>query len=129
MRLQNCALMRKTTSTNYEKQQQLEEYCDAAYALHCISGRWKLSLLVQLQQSDLRFSELRQALPLITERILSLQLKELETAGLISKQTGTTAGKTGAIVYTLSPGGKALAPVIKALANWGGAYKPLPAMV
>ncbi len=113
--------MRKTASTNYENRQQLEEFCDAAYTLHCIGGRWKLSLLVQLLDKPLRFSELKQALPLITERVLSLQLKELEVAGLIDKQPGNTAG-----VYSLSARGQSLSPVIQSLSTWGKVHKPVP---
>ena len=116
--------MRKTASTNYENRQQLEEFCDAAYTLHCISGRWKLSLLVQLLDKPLRFSDFKQALPLITERILSLQLKELETAGLIDKQPGHTAG-----TYSLSDRGQSLSPVIQSLSAWGKVHKPAPVMV
>lgn len=116
--------MRKTASTNYENQQELEAFCDAAYTLSRISGRWKLTLLVQLQEGPKRFSALKQALPLITERVLSLQLKELEQSGLITKQQDND-GETGKIFhYTLSPQGLQLAPVIAALAVWGKAFKP-----
>lgn len=114
--------MRKTASTNYENQQHLHERCDAAFTLSCISGRWKLTLLVQLLEGPLRFSDLKQALPLITDRILSLQLKELELAGLVVRQR--EAG-TKIYTYALSAQGRSLEPVINALSDWGKTNKPV----
>jgi DNA-binding HxlR family transcriptional regulator len=112
--------MRKIASTNYENQQRLHELCDAAFTLSCISGRWKLTLLVQLLPGQKRFSELKQAIPLITERILSLQLKELEQAGLLARRQ--EAG-TKLYTYELSGKGQSLAPVIHALSVWGKKHK------
>lgn len=116
--------MRKTASTNYENQQCLHELCDAAFTLSCISGRWKLTLLVQLLPGGQRFSALKQAIPLITDRILSLQLKELEQAGLILRQQETGIKM---YTYTLSDRGLSLEPVILALSDWGKIHKPATA--
>lgn len=118
--------MRKTASTNYENQQRLHAYCDAAFTLSCISGRWKLTLLVQLLEGQQKFSNLQQAIPLITDRILSLQLKELEQAGLILRRQ--EAGKK-TYTYELSARGSALEPVIMALADWGKTHKPATALI
>lgn len=79
--------MKKRTSTIFENQQTLHAACDAVYALSQISGRWKLSILTSIQRGENRFSLLETAMPSITERILALQLSDLETAGLIVKIT------------------------------------------
>lgn len=113
--------MRKTTSTNYENEQVLHEFCDAAFTLSVLSGRWKLSILVQLMEQDLRFGALKLMLPEITERILALQLKKLELDGLIEKIQ--TREKNNLPVYHLSAKGNSLEPVIRSLAKWGEKYK------
>ncbi|MBB5638756.1 DNA-binding HxlR family transcriptional regulator [Pedobacter cryoconitis] len=109
--------MIKTTSTNYINAQTLHGLCDAAYTLAMISGRWKLTLLVKLREGNQRFSELKTQLPAITERVLALQLKELEKSGLIIKKA--SALKSKLYHYELSPLGKSLDQVIQSLSDWG----------
>lgn len=109
--------MRKTTSTNYENEQVLHEFCDAAFTLSLLSGRWKLSILVKLMAQDLRFGALKLMIPEITERVLALQLKKLEQDGLIAKIQ--TTPKNNLPIYRLSVKGKSLEPVINSLAKWG----------
>jgi len=124
MNLQNCKRkhkpvnqMRKITSTNYINAQTLHGLCDAAYTLSILSGRWKLTLLVKLGEGSKRFSELKTQLPVITERILALQLKELEKSGLILKKESTVKSKL--YNYELSPLGRSLDQVIQSLSDWG----------
>ena len=109
--------MRKITSTNYINAQKLHGLCDAAYTLSQLSGRWKLTLLVKLREGSKRFSELKGALPAITERVLALQLKQLEKSGLILKQESTLKKKL--YTYELSPLGKSMDQVIQSLSDWG----------
>lgn len=113
--------MRKTTSTNYENEQVLHGFCDAAFTLSILSGRWKLSILVKLMEQDLRFGALKLRIPEITERVLALQLKNLEKDQLILK-TQTDANHKLPI-YGLTPKGKSLELVINSLALWGEKHK------
>lgn len=109
--------MKKTTSTNYINAQTLHGLCDAAYTLSILSGRWKLTILVKLGEGNKRFSELKVQLPVITERVLALQLKELEKSGLILKKE--SAVKSKLYSYELSPTGRSLDQVIQSLSDWG----------
>jgi len=109
--------MRKTTSTNYINAQKLHGLCDAAYTLSQLSGRWKLTLLVKLGEGSKRFSELKAELPVITERVLALQLRELEKSGLILKQESALKNKL--YHYELSPLGKSMDQIIQSLSAWG----------
>ncbi|MBC8984388.1 helix-turn-helix transcriptional regulator [Pedobacter sp. N36a] len=113
--------MRKNSSTNYENEQVLHDFCDAAYTLSVLSGRWKLTILVKLMEQDLRFGEIKQMIPKITERVLALQLKNLEQDQLILKIQHKSDPK--APVYRLSLKGKSLKPLINSLAKWGEKYK------
>jgi len=65
-----------------------------------------------------RYSELRKEMPGITERTLSLQLKQLEEDKLISRQV---YGKKPPIkvVYSLTDFGKSFIPVLDAIVAWG----------
>ena len=109
--------MKKLSSTNFENQQILHEFCDAAYTISLISGRWKLTILTNLQRGINRFSTLKAAIPSITERVLALQLKELEQAGLLVKIETNTSERLS--IYVLSPSGVKLIPVIESLGEWG----------
>lgn len=113
--------MRKSSSTNYENEQVLHDFCDAAFTLSVLSGRWKLTILVKLMEQDLRFGEIKLMIPEITERVLALQLKNLEQDQLILKIQHTSDQK--APIYRLSLKGKSLEPVINSLAKWGEKYK------
>lgn len=111
--------MRKTTSTNFENQEVLHEFCDAAVALNAISGRWKLSILGLLSDQLQRYKTIKEAIPNITDRVLALQLKELETDGLIIKNETDDAG------YGLTEIGRNMLPIIRQLGDWGKAKKSI----
>ncbi|WP_316842034.1 helix-turn-helix domain-containing protein [Pedobacter gandavensis] len=113
--------MRKTTSTNYENEQLLQGFCDAAFTLSVLSGRWKLSILVKLMAEDLRFGALKLMIPEITERVLALQLKKLEQDQLLIKIQ--TDARQKLPIYRLSPRGRSLEAVIRNLEAWGNKHK------
>jgi DNA-binding HxlR family transcriptional regulator len=69
----------KESSTNSENKKSLEQSCSEIYAVNLISGRWILSICYCLRQGKLRFSELRNKIPNITERMLTMQLKKMES--------------------------------------------------
>lgn len=122
--LQNCKQMRKISSTNYENEQALHEFCSAAFTLSVICGRWKLTILVKLMERDLRYGELKHSIPGITERVLALQLKSLEEDRLLLKIVDDTSGNLP--IYSLSPLGRSLETVINSLSAWGSTHQPIP---
>jgi DNA-binding HxlR family transcriptional regulator len=82
-----------------------------------LGGRWKTVVLWYLIKDKKRFSELNRLIPGITEKMLSLQLKQLEKDGLISKQIFPEVPPR--VEYALTPEGQTLIPILKALSNWG----------
>ncbi|HEY5824404.1 MAG TPA: winged helix-turn-helix transcriptional regulator [Cyclobacteriaceae bacterium] len=80
---------RKKNSTYARNEESIVE-CDLTYAINKIGGRWKLQILDKLENGKLRFSELKKAFPLITERMLTLQLRALEKDGLIKRTVYAT---------------------------------------
>lgn len=92
-------------------------HCSISLAMALIGGKWKGVILYYLKDNEKRFSELKRNIPDITEMTLSLQLKQLEKDGLISR---TVAGEKPPIQvsYALTSAGLALTPVLDSLSVW-----------
>jgi DNA-binding HxlR family transcriptional regulator len=85
--------------------------------LEVIGGKYKVAILYHLCQGVQRFGELRRLVPLATQRMLTHQLRELESDKLIHRQV--FAEVPPRVEYSLTPYGKTLVPVLQALCNWG----------
>lgn len=106
--------MRKESSTNFENQRTLTDFCNASKTLLLISGRWKLSLLFCLLEHDSRtFSDFKQLLPSVSDRMLALHLKQLTNDFLIVKEK-----KQESVCYSLTEKGKSLKAILADLARW-----------
>jgi len=110
--------MRKSNSTNSINKVSLEQECSMAFTISKIGGRWKLSILGLLHDEGvLRYKEMKAKLPGISERMLTLQLKELEKEGLISKEI--YAEVPARVEYQLSARGKSLSRIFHEMTKWG----------
>ncbi|GFZ85012.1 transcriptional regulator [Aquaticitalea lipolytica] len=92
--------------------------CTTSIAMELIGGKWKSVILIYLTDGKKRYNELYKLISTITERTLSLQLKQLEEDGLISRRVYTKKPPLK-VEYALTPFGESLAPVLKSIANWG----------
>ena len=92
-------------------------YCEVATTLEVIGGRWKAVLLFHLMGGTQRFGELRRKVPAVTQRMLTLQLRELERDGVVRRTV--YAQVPPKVEYSLSKKGETLTPVIRALERWG----------
>jgi DNA-binding HxlR family transcriptional regulator len=116
--------MRKENSTNYFNEKQIAGTCEMASALAQIDGRWKLTILGQLMlYSSLRFSGLKEHIPLISEKMLSQQLNELARDGLVDKIV--ISQKPLKVQYSLTTKGLSLEPVLVSLYHWGITVKKM----
>lgn len=78
--------MRKETSTNFENEKILNDYCNASKNLRLINGRWKLPVLYFLfKHESAVFSDFKKLLPSASDRMLALHLREMITDDLIEK--------------------------------------------
>jgi len=86
--------------------------------MNLVGGKWKAVILYHLKDDVKRYSELRKEMPAITEMTLSLQLKQLENDGLVSRKV---YGKKPPlkVVYNLTDFGKSFVPVLEAITEWG----------
>ncbi|OJV54177.1 MAG: transcriptional regulator [Bacteroidetes bacterium 43-16] len=114
---------RKENSTNSWNESYIVESCDLTYAVCKIGGRWKLLILCKLENGKLRFSELRNQINGITERMLTLQLRELEKEGLVKRTV--YAEVPPRVDYELTAIAKELVPIWSQLSQWGAKHKNL----
>lgn len=75
---------RKENST-YTPNEKFIIECDLTYAVNKIEGRWKIQIIDKLAHKKLRFSEIRNEFPHVTERMLTLQLRALQKDGLVKR--------------------------------------------
>ncbi|MFE1959031.1 winged helix-turn-helix transcriptional regulator [Streptomyces sp. NPDC059479] len=94
------------------------QYCSIARALDVVGDRWTLLIARELLlQGPCRFTDLKNGLPGIAANLLSSRLKDLEVAGLISREDAPPPIAT--VLYRLTESGLELEPVLKALGLWG----------
>jgi DNA-binding HxlR family transcriptional regulator len=111
---------RKITSTFTRNEEFLTE-CDLSYAISKIGGRWKLQILGTLEKGTFRFSDLKKKFPMITERMLTLQLKNLEKDGMIKRTVYPEVPPR--VEYTLTDIARELSPVLHQLSAWAAKKK------
>ena len=92
--------------------------CDAALrrAFDLLGKRWSGLVIGVLGRGPLGFAELRRGIGPITDSVLSDRLAELAEAGLVER-SGTETRPPG-VRYGLTPAGKALLPILEAVAAW-----------
>ncbi|MCA1526808.1 winged helix-turn-helix transcriptional regulator [Bradyrhizobium yuanmingense] len=90
--------------------------CPIEEVMQILSGRWPTLLIYYLKQGTKRFSDLRRDNPTISHRMLALELRKLEDAGIVSRTE--FGGYPLRVEYDLTPAGHALVPLIDALGNW-----------
>lgn len=103
---------------NYVKIGDKKYPCSVSLAMDLVGGKWKTVILYHLKEGGKRYSELRKDLYSVTEMTLSLQLKQLEKDGLISRQVFGTKPPVK-VVYALTEFGKTCIPVLEAITIWG----------
>ncbi len=86
--------------------------------MELIGGKWKSVILIYLLNGKKRYNELYKLISTITERTLSLQLKQLEQDGLIVRKVYTKKPPLR-VEYELTAFGESLKPVLLAIAEWG----------
>ena len=91
--------------------------CPVSYVMNKIGGHWKPIILFQLMSGPKRYSELKRAIPTITEKMLIQHLKQLQADNLISRKAEQVVPPV--VTYKLTPSGEKLTPVLNAMAAWG----------
>lgn len=96
--------------------------CFFELTLAVIGGKWKPIILNHLAQEEImRFGELTRSIPDITQRMLTKQLRELESDGLIHREVYRQVPPK--VEYTLTPMGSSLLPILQQMRDWGVDYE------
>ncbi|EJJ29077.1 winged helix-turn-helix transcriptional regulator [Rhizobium sp. CF142] len=91
--------------------------CTVEESMRLLGGRWRLLIVYFLLDGPRRFNELRRCVPGISQRMLTLDLRALEDAGLIKRTVFPTVPVT--VEYRLTEDGKRLVPVVKVMQEFG----------
>ncbi len=92
--------------------------CPAEMTAEFMSGKWKGLLLYNLRKGPKRFGELRRLSPGISQTTLARELREFESAGIISKTSLGREAYNG-VEYQLTDKGQTLRPILNAMIRWG----------
>lgn len=88
------------------------------YTLSIISGKWKLKIIYLLACiTPVRYGALKKNIAGITHKMLSTQLKELETENIITRKEYPQVPPK--VEYSLTPKGQSLIPIVIAMCDWG----------
>ncbi len=85
-------------------------------AVEMLGKRWTGAIVSALLGGPLRYSALAQGIPQISDRLLSMRLRELEAAGVVARRV--YEGAPVRVEYELTPKGRALEPAIASLRRW-----------
>lgn len=91
--------------------------CAVQLFVDVIGGKWKPLIIFELVQSTRRFNELRRAIPPVTQRMLTRQLRELEGDGMVERTVYPEVPPR--VEYSLTQAGKTLVPIMNQIEKWG----------
>ncbi len=91
--------------------------CTVEEAMRLLGGRWRLLIVYFLLDGPKRFNALRRSLPGISQRMLTLDLRALEDARLISRTVYPTVPVT--VEYQLTDDGNRMVPVVNVMQEFG----------
>lgn len=98
-----------------------KEYkCSVAVTLDIFNDRWKLAIIWHLLEGKKRFKDLHEDISEITQKTLTIKLKELEEKQIINREV--FAQVPPKVEYSLTPIGEKLKAVVKEMYNWGIEY-------
>ena len=96
------------------------ETCPVATTMELIGGKYKALILWHLTESKLRFSQLSKVIRGATPKMLTQQLRELESQNLIHREVYPVVPPK--VEYSLTETGRSLMPILMAMRDWGTGY-------
>jgi DNA-binding HxlR family transcriptional regulator len=95
-------------------------HCPVETALVVIGGKWKALVIWQLKTETMRFTKIMERIPMVSPRMLTKQLRELEKDALIIRTVYPEVPPR--VEYSLTPLGLSVVPVLEELCRWGSEY-------
>ncbi|MFC4374198.1 winged helix-turn-helix transcriptional regulator [Nocardia halotolerans] len=103
------------------RKQDLDFDCPVEVTLDVIGGKWKGMIIFRLSEGAARFNEMRRAMPHVTQRMLTAQLRELERDGVLTRTVYPEVPPR--VEYELTDFGRGLVPIILLMETWGEQYR------
>lgn len=113
--------MKKENSTNSINRDAINAVCATAHALAIFGGRWKATIIHILFSGKLRFGELKKIIPGVSEKMLVLQLKELEKDGIVKRTVFPEVPPR--VEYELTALGWSMKQMLESISQWGMTHK------
>jgi DNA-binding HxlR family transcriptional regulator len=95
--------------------------CPVATAVQLIGNKWKLLILRNLLARPWRFNEMHKSIPGISQKVLTDNLRAMESDGIITR--AVLPGAVPHVEYALSGLGETMRPIIDTLERWGTGYQ------
>lgn len=96
------------------------EGCPLTAALAAIGGKWKLIIVYWLAESPRHFAALRKLMPSVSQKVLTEQLRELVSDGIVHRQP--KGAIPAPVEYSLTDYGRSLLPLVEEIRLWGRAH-------
>ncbi|MCR5079045.1 MAG: helix-turn-helix transcriptional regulator [Bacilli bacterium] len=95
--------------------------CPVETTLLLIGSKWKVLILRDLLKGTKRFSELKKSITGVTQKMLTQQLRELESDGIVNRKVYAVVPPK--VEYSLTELGQSLHGILKSMEDWGKNYK------
>jgi DNA-binding HxlR family transcriptional regulator len=95
--------------------------CPVTTTLSVIGGKWKPIILFTIYKETRRFSEIKKLIPTISQKMLTQQLRELETDAIIHREVYPVVPPK--VEYSLTEYGRTLMPILDAMVAWGEKHR------
>ena len=95
--------------------------CPVETTLMLIGDKWKVLILRDLMDGTKRFGELKKSIGHVTQKVLTAQLRDMESRGLLTRKV--YAEVPPRVEYTLTETGYSLKPILDSMVAWGTRYK------
>lgn len=94
--------------------------CPLTAALAAVGGKWKMIIIYWLAESPKHFAALRKLMPSISQKVLTQQLRELESDGLVLRDP--KGAVPAPVEYSLTDYGRSVLPLIEEVRSWGRSH-------
>lgn len=95
--------------------------CPVETTLMLIGDKWKVLILRDLMPGTKRFGELKKSIGNVSQKVLTAQLRDMESNGLVTRTVYPEVPPR--VEYSLTALGRSLKPILDAMWNWGESYK------
>ena len=97
--------------------------CPIEITLSLMADKWKFSIIRDLLTGTKRFGELQRSIGGVSQKVLTNNLRQMESSGLINRKV--YAEVPPRVEYSLTDLGKSLKPILDSMVNWGEYYREL----